>query len=213
MIKSVWRHNASGHTVRRKKIKSPPFVMLPKYMLKSAAWYSLPCIARAAYLQVALRYDGANNGRIAISARRLGAELGVNQTTASRALRHLLDRGFIEVARQSGFNVKGRVATEYRLTAYRCDVTGGLPAKTFMKWLLENSLHRGATRASQRRYESSPPSKTRSQRHERLYERSFETFHRGTDATHIESTIPPSDNEEGGVGLLPWSAPTLAEVT
>jgi hypothetical protein len=36
--------------------------------------------------------------------------------------------------RASGFNVKSRLAAEYRMTLYRCDVTNASPSKAFMQW-------------------------------------------------------------------------------
>ena len=39
--------------------------------------------------------------------------------------------------KRSGFNVKNRAATEWRLTEYQCDVTGQLATKDFMRWTPE----------------------------------------------------------------------------
>src|SRR5262245_9105779 len=92
--------------LRRKQKRpktGPPFVQLFKYMLRSPAWLSLSVTARAAYVQLALRYDGVNNGMIALSVRVLAEELGCTKNTASRALIELEDAGFIETVKIGRF--------------------------------------------------------------------------------------------------------------
>jgi hypothetical protein len=136
MTKSVWKRSASGRTVRRKNGKSPPFVMLPKYMITSAAWCSLSGIAMAAYVELGRRYDGTNNGRLHLSAGELSVLRRCSKDTAARGLRELVEKGFADVVKASGFNIKDRTAqaAEYRLTLFHCDVTRHLPSKEFMKW-------------------------------------------------------------------------------
>ncbi len=103
--------------------------MLPKYMIKSAAWQSLSGTAMAAYAELGRRYDGTNNGRLHLSARELSVLRRCSRDTAARGLRELTEKGFVDVVKASGFNVKGdRLGTEYRLTLYRCDVTGRTPS-------------------------------------------------------------------------------------
>lgn len=63
----------------------------------------------------------------------LAKELGTSKDSASRALRELQSRGFAEQAKGASFNLKLRHCAEYRLTAFRCDLTGALAAKTFMR--------------------------------------------------------------------------------
>jgi Helix-turn-helix domain len=136
MSKGVWKHSPSGRTVRRKKSKSPPFVQIPKYMITSAAWRSLSGSAMAAYLELFRRYNGTNNGQLHLSVREFAELYGRSQDTAAKALRELVDKGFIEIVRLSGFNLKDRrrQATEYRLSLHVCDVTRKLPSKAFMHW-------------------------------------------------------------------------------
>jgi DNA-binding transcriptional MocR family regulator len=104
------------------------------YLLNSPAWQSLDPVARAAYVEIAKAYKGSNNGRIVISARMLADGLGISKDTAARKLRILQEHGFIELVKQAAFSMKVRHAPEYRLTAFRCDVTGALPSKAFMRW-------------------------------------------------------------------------------
>lgn len=114
------------------------FVMLDSYVKLSPAWKALTPIERNTYIEVKWRYDGFNNGRIGLSCRELAGELGMGRDTAARALHRLTEVGFIAKQRQSAFNVKNRLATEWRLTEYRCDVTGDLPTKDFMRWGVES---------------------------------------------------------------------------
>ncbi|MFT3986308.1 hypothetical protein [Aestuariivirga sp.] len=137
------RHNKTG----RGGNTLSSFIAIERYLLKSAAWRSLPMTARAAYIEMACLYDGGNNGLLIASARVMGERLGVNKATASRAIAELIERGFLALARQGGFNIKDRHAAEYRLTAYRCDKSGALASKEFLKWEAASSEH-GCTSAT-----------------------------------------------------------------
>src|SRR4051794_13495438 len=99
---------------RGKKPKGPPFVQLHKYMLLSPAWLALSCIAKAAYVQLASRYNGTNNGTLGLSVRVLATELQISRNSASRALIELDDAGFIECTLLASFTLsKDRKASEY----------------------------------------------------------------------------------------------------
>lgn len=115
------------------------FVMLDRWLFQCAAWRACSPNERCAYLELKQRYDGTNNGRIALSVRDLSEALHVSKDTAGRTLKGLIEKGFIQVRKQSAFNMKQRLAAEYRLTEYGCDVTGELPSKDFMRWQPENN--------------------------------------------------------------------------
>ena len=119
---------------RFKRKGKQKFLMIESYIFKSAAWRALTPVERAAYLEVKWRYDGLNNGRIGLGVRELSEALQTSKDTANRALIGLIDKGLTKKAKASGFNMKNRMATELRLTEYRCDVTGELPTKEFMRW-------------------------------------------------------------------------------
>jgi hypothetical protein len=116
------------------------FVALPHYLLTCPAWRSLGPVERCAYIEVLYRYNGCNNGRLAISARILARELHISRTTATRALNQLCKHGLLEVRIPGSFSCKVKRATEYRLTHFRCDVTGVRPSKAFMRWQPERHL-------------------------------------------------------------------------
>ena len=103
-------------------------------MMKTAAWKSLNCVERGVYIELAKRYGGTNNGRLACSLRQLAEELHIGKATVKRALDCLQERDFIICMKRGGFSMKVRHATEWRLTEYKCDVTGALPTKEFMRW-------------------------------------------------------------------------------
>lgn len=121
-------------TSRFKRKGKAKFIMIDGYVKRSAAWQALTPVERAAYIEVKWKYDGLNNGRIGLGCRELADELNMGKDTAVRALDGLVEKGFTAKAKASAFNVKNRAVTEWRLTEYRCDVTGELPTKDFMRW-------------------------------------------------------------------------------
>ena len=116
--------------------------MLHFYMLESEAWRSLSLPARSAFVEIARRFNGTNNGRIGMSGRQLATLLHTSRATATRALQELAAKGFIEVVRRGAFSNKFKLASEWRLTIHRCDVTGEIPSKAFMKWRPEQNKTR-----------------------------------------------------------------------
>lgn len=110
------------------------FVRLDSFMMESAAWRSLTPAERVVYVEVRRRYNGVNNGRIALSARDAADRCNINKDTACKSFGTLEERGLIECVTPGGFTRKVRHATEWRLTDVRCDKTGALPSKAFMRW-------------------------------------------------------------------------------
>jgi DNA-binding MarR family transcriptional regulator len=80
-------------TGRSKQLSS--FIALERFIKASAAWNSLSLAARCVYWELLDLYNGANNGRIALSARVLAKRLPISRATATRALNELEDRQFI----------------------------------------------------------------------------------------------------------------------
>jgi hypothetical protein len=117
------RRKTSGH-----------FVKLESFMLESPAWRSLPPAARAVYVEVRRRYHGKNNGWLALSVRDAADFCNINKDTAAKMFAILVERGFIECVVAGSFNYKVRHAAEWRLLDERCDKTGLLPTKAFMRW-------------------------------------------------------------------------------
>jgi hypothetical protein len=122
----------------RRETPPGPYVTLREYMLRSPAWRSLDCVDRCLYVETVRRWRGpdTNNGKIPYGAREAAKDLGVSKNTANRSFWKLQDRGFLIEAQRSGFNMKGRTATEWLLTEFPDDRAGKLvPAtKDFMRW-------------------------------------------------------------------------------
>lgn len=119
----------------RKKVRraahGPPFIQLHHYLVDSVAWHELSHVARSAYIELWRVYNGINNGTLGMSVRRLAHMLPCSPTTAKRALDELEQRGFIVPVRIGTFSRKDGMATEYRMTSFRCDVSGQPPTKDF----------------------------------------------------------------------------------
>jgi hypothetical protein len=209
MSTSKFRRSADGRT-RRRRGPSTPFVMLHWFMLDSPAWQSLSGIEAKAYVAIARRYDGSNNGRIVVPTRTLATKIGCSNETAARAIITLLERGFIECVEASGFNRKNRKAAEYRLTMYSCDLTNKPASKRFMLWLPQ-SHQRDCADFSQSHLKSpqSHPrerqsSKTPTRSHGRDCQTKNGAAHSLARETHIESaTATPLD---GRASALPKGA-------
>lgn len=110
-------------------------------MLNTPAWKSLSGSAIAVYLELASRYNGVNNGDLHLSAREFIQGRQCSRQTATRAIAELVDRGFIEVTRDSGFNMKDRrrQARTFRLTVFFCDLTKSPASRAFTKWTPKSS--------------------------------------------------------------------------
>ncbi|GAA0005556.1 hypothetical protein [Bradyrhizobium diazoefficiens] len=121
------------------------YIRLTEFMMASPAWQSLDGNCRALYIEVARRYRGpnSNNGAIPYSVREAATALRVGRSTAQRCFDALLDRGFLKIGKRSGFNMKGRAATEWLLTEFPDERTAGpsIATKEFMSWTPENSFH------------------------------------------------------------------------
>jgi DNA-binding transcriptional MocR family regulator len=121
------------------------YVTLREYVLVTAAWQSLDCVARCLYVEIATRYRGpnSNNGKIPYSVREAATALRISKDTANRALRDLQDRGFLIATKDSGFNLKGRASREWILTEFSDDRSGKHvePTKEFTRWTAPNSFN------------------------------------------------------------------------
>jgi DNA-binding transcriptional MocR family regulator len=126
------------------------YVALQEYMLNSIAWQSLDANCRALYVELARRYRGpnSNNGKIPFSVREAAKVLHISRSTAQRCFERLTETGFLRISKRSGFNMKGRTATEWLLTEFADDTTATTAVATqdFMRWSpVENSNNSPAT--------------------------------------------------------------------
>ena len=118
---------------KRDRERHDRYFQVHHYMMRTDAWRALSAPARAIYVQIGFRYDGSNNGKIAYSVRDAASECNVHRDTAARAFKELVDLGFVEETRHGALSRKTRVASEWRLTAFKCDLTGALKTCLFMQ--------------------------------------------------------------------------------
>jgi Helix-turn-helix domain len=118
-------HNKTGRSKHEGR-----FVALPHSMMETKAFKGLSATAQAAWMHIAKVYNGSNNGRLAISTRRLADVLNVGRNTAARAILELVNAGFIEQTAAASFSGK-RKAAEYRLTHKKCDRTNQNPSMAY----------------------------------------------------------------------------------
>jgi hypothetical protein len=101
------------------------FLRLWTNVKRSAAYHGVSLGARATLIELLDKYTGANNGLIPMSVSDLVDRLGCSRESALRYLAELDDAGLAHPMRLGTW--RGRRATEWRLTFYRCDKTGELP--------------------------------------------------------------------------------------
>jgi hypothetical protein len=104
------------------------YVKLDHWMLDSAAWKVLSPNAKAVLIEIWKRHNGTNNGSISFAVRE-AQEIGVGRNTAQRAIKELIDLGFLRIAQPSGFDQK-RLAREWTITALPVGVS--MATKDFM---------------------------------------------------------------------------------
>jgi hypothetical protein len=130
--------------MKKKRAAAERFVRLPHRMMETRAWKSLDGNARAIYVELAMLYRGVgtNNGRIGFSVRQAAQAIHVSKDTAARALKSLQDHGFI-VSITKGCFVRKRHATRWRLTEFKCDLTGQPASRDFETWITAETEERG----------------------------------------------------------------------
>ncbi len=83
--------------------------------------------ALAIYIDLAMRYNGVNNGEISYAVREGKENLGINPNTVCKYLRALERYGLIITTQKGSFDLKKRHASTYELTMW--DVIGKHKAK------------------------------------------------------------------------------------
>jgi hypothetical protein len=124
-------------SIRRQRRSKRRFIQLWSNVKRSAAYHGLSLPARCALIEILDRYTGINNGMIVLGVRELAEEMNCSHDTACRALHELDDAGLARPLKVGTW--RGRKATEWRLTFYRCDATGELPVKVWPEYGRESA--------------------------------------------------------------------------
>jgi hypothetical protein len=70
-------------------------LVLPRDLLESRTWRRLGTPARAVYIEIALGYDGKNNGRIFLSHREATFQIRMSLGAVTNAFKQLIAAGLI----------------------------------------------------------------------------------------------------------------------
>jgi hypothetical protein len=124
-------------TARKRNAKETArHVRLYYALLESPAWAALTATEILGYILFCKAYNGKNNGRITMSNRAIQAGARCSAGTASALVRKLEDVGLLRQMRPGVFtrHQDTRRAAEWRLTDFKCNVTGGLPTREWKQW-------------------------------------------------------------------------------
>lgn len=120
---------------------SERFFQMHNWLLNSGAWKATNVYERSLYFELKQRYNGSNNGDIAMSHREAQAALNCSDKPVKAAFKGLIEKGFIRAAQVGSFHWKanhtpGGRSTRWILTEYPVDlpVRSLVPEKTFMRW-------------------------------------------------------------------------------
>ena len=142
-----------GKRPKKRRISGRRFIQLWTNVKRSAAYHSCNVYARAALVELLDRYTGCNNGMISMSVREIAELLDCAASTAAKALTDLDDAGLARPVNLGRW--RGKIATTWRLTFYRCDATGELPITDWKPRRLRSS---GSTQGPSERVLRSPGS-------------------------------------------------------
>ena len=131
---------------KRGRSKGERFVKLPHYLVGSPAWESLSPPAAKLFIGLLARYNGANNGYLAMSAREAAAHICSSKATAARVFVELQDRGFIELVFKGTFSRQTARASEWRVTLHKCDRSHADASNAFMRYKPDSSPSGGTAK-------------------------------------------------------------------
>lgn len=108
------------------------FVLFYNEMLNSPAYRSLSCPAKCALITLKQRFTGYNNGEISLSCRECASLNKMSRNTAQRALKELIEKGFVELMQVGWFGT--RQASVYRLTMEANIKSNDRPTNEWKNW-------------------------------------------------------------------------------
>ncbi|NTG12673.1 hypothetical protein G6L05_02785 [Agrobacterium rhizogenes] len=128
------------HKRKSRKPAGDRFFQMHQWLVMSEAWKAASVYERCLYMELKQRYNGNNNGDIALSHREAEAALNCSNKPVAEAFRGLVDKGFIKVAQIGSFHWKdkapGGKSTRWILTELAVDQPERslVPTKEFMQW-------------------------------------------------------------------------------
>jgi hypothetical protein len=113
-----------------RKAKLDPFISIPRDVLKSEAFKSLPAVYRALYLDLRRQGTPWQNGRITASDSTLEV-FGWSHSTIHKGLGLLIEHGLLERTRRGGLGDRGKKCSLYAFTdmAVEPDEARGIRAR------------------------------------------------------------------------------------
>lgn len=106
------------------------YLPIPYSMARHDAFRSMSGAALKVWIELRTRFNGYNNGRVSLSLGEAAELLGMGKTTAQRAMKELIEKGFVKLRTPGQW--WGRKATEYVLTDVK--VGESLPTRDWQNW-------------------------------------------------------------------------------
>lgn len=97
------------------------FIAVPHFLWQWQAWRDTTPVERALFLELLKRYNGRNNGALALSVRDAAIACNVHRDTVASALKRLDERGLVHLVTPGSFSTKAGRAAEYGLDHLRDD--------------------------------------------------------------------------------------------
>ena len=137
--------DATGRNSSKRNRTSKGFltwVPMYRWEMDLDAYRFMSVYGRSLLMEVRRKFNGSNNGEIAMSAREAASLLCCDKDTAHKYLRELEEKGWIREAQKGSFDRKTdekgrkfRAATTWRLTSEPIGLGTVTPAtKEYMKW-------------------------------------------------------------------------------
>lgn len=202
----------------RSKDHQTQHVRLHEWLLKSPAYRSLDCYARALLVELYRFYRPGKNGHIFLSTRAAAEALNASAPTAMRAFHVLADRGFIRARQRGDFDWKARHATTWVLTEF--EFADGLASKDFMRWTEpaenQNTVKPGKqtaqpgkqTAQSQKQMDRAIPPSAQPQK--QILPNSPQIC--SPRLAQVSYQVGEQDGERPGNNKRPWTTPTVVEI-
>lgn len=125
------QHRRGGRDFGNGRTRSTPrYIKLPHAVFDHPAVQSLTPSAFKVWMHLQRRFNGFNNGSLAMSCRECAQSGGMSKNTVSRALEELRQHGLVVVTMKGQY--RGLLASEFELTHESAD--GQPPSRLYEFW-------------------------------------------------------------------------------